>query len=41
MQSLSGTREKKQSEPPVEVAHSDFVLKEMEDMALDFHQETY
>jgi hypothetical protein len=30
---MSGTREKKREEPPKEVAHSDFMLKEMQDMA--------
>jgi hypothetical protein len=38
---LQGTREKKRPEPPKEIAHQDFMLKEMQDMAIDFHEETY
>jgi len=41
MQSLAGHRERKREEPKKEVAHSDFLLKEMQDMAQDFHSETY
>lgn len=41
MQQLTGFREKKQPEPQKEVSHADFMLNEMQDMALDFHQETY
>ena len=39
--SLQGAREKKKPEPPKEIAHQDFMLKEMQDMAIDFHEETY
>lgn len=41
MQTFAGSRDKKREEPSKEVAHSDFLLKEMQDMAQDFHQETY
>ena len=40
-QSVSGQRERKREEPPKEVSHQDFVMKEMQDMAQDFHEETY
>jgi len=40
-QSVSGQRERKREEPPKEVAHQDFLMKEMQDMAQDFHEETY
>lgn len=41
MQGLSGQREKKRDEPPKEISHQDFMMKEMQDMAKDFHEETY
>ena len=41
MQTLPGSRDKKREEPPKELAHSDFLLKEMTDMAQDFHEESY
>ena len=41
IQTLSGSREKKRVEPPKELAHQDFMMKEMQDMALDFHSEIY
>ena len=41
MQSLSGQREKKREEPRKEISHQDFLMKEMQDMAQDFHEETY
>lgn len=41
MQGLSGQREKKREEPPKEISHQDFMMKEMQDMAKDFHEETY
>lgn len=33
MQALPGSRDKKREEPPKELAHSDFLLKEVQDMA--------
>jgi len=41
MNHLPGFRVKKMPEPKIEMAHQDFMLKEMQTMALDFHEEMY
>lgn len=38
---MPGTREIRKDEPPKEMAHEDFLIKEMQDMAQDFREETY
>lgn len=38
---LPGSRELRRDEPPKEVAHQDFLLMEMQDLALDMHEEAY
>ena len=38
---LAGQREKKKAEPKKEMAHQDFLLEEMRQVALDVHEEHF
>jgi len=38
---MPGCREIKKEEPKRQIAHYDFLMLEMQDMAIDFHEETY
>ena len=41
LRGMPGNREVRRPEPAKEVAHQDFLLKEMQDMAQDFREEAY
>jgi len=41
LRTMPGSRDLRKEEPPKQIAHRDFLLREIQDMALDFHEETY
>lgn len=41
LRQLPGNRDVRREEPPKEVSHDDFLLREVQDMAIDLHEEAY